>query len=302
MKRATAFLLLTLFFPSLAGAKTVGFAGVTLWYSREPVFAGVPVRVYSALINSGEGDLIGTVEFLDNSTVIAKVPVTVLSGGRIREVWTDWTPSLGDHTVSARLVDAKVQVVGKDPVSVEPSFGATSVDSRFFDLDTDGDGVGNREDLDDDGDGFPDERESSLGTDPLNKKEFPSVAQLRDSSPESVTSSPELKENLEGIKDALVAKDIPRAAAETKEAVNAADGALSVWRNTTHAHISRKLAEAENKQANPTTKTPLGYLAVAGLWATQKVLSSQISLYVFVLAVVMLIVRFIRRRRNQIYY
>jgi hypothetical protein len=39
--------------------------------------------------------------------------------------------------------------------------------------DTDGDGIGDNADSDDDGDGWTDAEEKSVGTDPLNKLDFP---------------------------------------------------------------------------------------------------------------------------------
>ncbi len=142
-------------------------AGVVqgLWYSQETMFAKQTVRIYVAVRNNTGSDLTGTVEFFDNEKRIDKVSISALDG-RIIERWADWTPSYGEHTITASLTKTQLHTAGGESKTVTVT--ATLAEDTFFvDYDTDGDGVGNAADIDDDGDGISDEAEEKNGTDPL---------------------------------------------------------------------------------------------------------------------------------------
>jgi hypothetical protein len=142
-------------------------AGVVqgLWYSQETIFAKQTVRIYVAVRNNTGSDLTGTVEFFDNEKRIDKVSISALDG-RIIERWADWTPSYGEHTITALLTKTQLHTAGGESKIVIVK--ATLAEDTFFvDYDTDGDGVGNAADIDDDGDGISDETEEKNGTDPL---------------------------------------------------------------------------------------------------------------------------------------
>jgi len=142
-------------------------AGVVqgLWYSQETMFAKQTVRIYVAVRNNTGSDLTGTVEFFANEKRIDKVSISALDG-RIIERWADWTPSYGEHTITALLTRTQLHTAGGDSETVTVT--ATLAEDTFFvDYDTDGDGVGNATDIDDDGDGMSDETEEKNGTDPL---------------------------------------------------------------------------------------------------------------------------------------
>lgn len=136
-----------------------------LWYSQETVFVDQPVRIYVAVRNNTGSDLTGTVEFLDNGNRIDRVSVSALDG-RIIERWADWTPTYGEHIISASLAQTKLHAVGESSETITVT-ASLAEDSFFVDYDTDNDGVGNKTDVDDDGDGISDEVEQTNGTDPL---------------------------------------------------------------------------------------------------------------------------------------
>lgn len=310
-KKLLAILLVAV--PLSVSARTIGFAGVTLWYGKEPVFAGGTVRIYSALLNSGDGDLTGTVQFFDNDVLIGKVPVTVPAGGRIRDVWIDWIPTYGEHRVLAKLVDAKIQPIGKDPVPIEPNYAVTGTDTRFFDYDTDNDGVGDREDSDDDADGVSDTVEKAAGTDPRNAKEVPtrqsqaSAGVLPEGS--SVSNQGSLKQvgevlgaSVSRISAAVGERDGKAVFNAAKDSVVATDGELDVWRTAQHLQIAQALAEVREQQEDEGARTPLGYFKLAGLWVLEKVLSSRIFFYGTAIGILLLAIRLLLRRRNRIYY
>lgn len=140
-----------------------------LWYDHETVFADEPTRVYVAIRNNTGADLTGTVEFFVDDTRIERTNVSAINGHIITS-WADWTPSYGEHTISATLSRIELHKVGSSTEAVTIT-SALAEDSIFVDYDTDKDGTGNKEDEDDDGDGITDTQEKKDGTDPLDPKD-----------------------------------------------------------------------------------------------------------------------------------
>jgi len=164
MKWALIFLPLYFVTPALAQEFNAGFIN-GLWFSEESIFADKPTRIYVAIRNNTGADLSGRVEFYVNEKLITRTNVSALDG-RIIESWADWTPTYGEHTITASLSRTELSQVGSSTKSVEVR-SSLAEETLFVDYDTDGDGIGNREDIDDDGDGISDEVEMRNGTDPL---------------------------------------------------------------------------------------------------------------------------------------
>jgi len=143
--------------PARAAVDTtyVGFVDSSLWFDREPFFSGQEVRVYTTLANSSPADFTGTIEFYDGEAVIGTTRVTLERNGGYQVVWTDWVPDEGNHSVRVRITEATLTPAGGEPEAVEYNKEPAVLD-RFIDTDTDGDGIGNKEDVDDDNDGIPD--------------------------------------------------------------------------------------------------------------------------------------------------
>jgi hypothetical protein len=178
-------------FPSVAIGASLNAGFVEgLWYSKEPVFVGTPVRIYAALRDNSESDITGTVLFKDGSTTIGTQDVSAVAG-RLVEAWADWSPTYGDHTITATLENVEVHAIGQHATTATVMH-AESKNTLFVDYDTDGDGIGNRTDTDDDGDGISDKKEKTNGTDPLDPKS-PAPQQQATDTPQknAATSTPE---------------------------------------------------------------------------------------------------------------
>lgn len=176
LKRGATIVLYTLFFilgsfssayAADAPIKNAGFVPANIWYSKDPFFDGEKIRIYTIIFNGSTYDLEGTVEFLDSGVLIGKTTFSLSGGSRVRDVWIDWKATAGKHTITARIINTTGSVAGgkKAPITIDNA--ETGKSERDIDLDTDGDGVGNRDDLDDDGDGISDVDELRNGTDPL---------------------------------------------------------------------------------------------------------------------------------------
>jgi hypothetical protein len=170
MRMPLLFAVLCAFFlsASLAGAQTVGVVEGNLWYSKDPFFVGDSIRIYTGVFNGAPYDITGTVDFFDNGSRIGSTQFVVPGGGRLKEVWIDWTAATGVHVFSAAISKAVALKPGgtSDPISVTSK--GSKIDRREIDIDTDKDGVGNASDPDDDGDGVLDIQEASQGTSALN--------------------------------------------------------------------------------------------------------------------------------------
>lgn len=136
-----------------------------LWYASEPVFAETSTRIYVALRNNTPHDLTATVRFSDNGKRLGSSEVRTLSG-RLVEAWVDWTPTFGEHTITATVSDAELHIIGGGNRSIDIS-GIIAEDTLTVDYDTDKDGVGNATDTDDDSDGVSDTDEKERGSNPL---------------------------------------------------------------------------------------------------------------------------------------
>lgn len=150
-----------------ASVSNAGFLESSLWYSKDPFFAGETVRIYAALFNSGQDDISGTVEFFDNKQLIGTRDFFIGRGGAFAQVFTDWNVAAGAHAVEAVITKASRLPVGEAPVSIEFERTKVQEDSRTVDEDTDKDEVGNSADTDDDNDGASDAEEIKNGTNPL---------------------------------------------------------------------------------------------------------------------------------------
>lgn len=94
------------FWPTSTQAQEVtvpaGFAPSSVWLSRTEPVSGEPIRIYTALYNSSENSLEGSVSFLVDSSELETIPF-ILSAGDSKILTAMWTPEEGRYSVSARI-------------------------------------------------------------------------------------------------------------------------------------------------------------------------------------------------------
>ena len=134
-----------------------------LWFSKTPFFAGEDVRVYTVIQNQSGFDIIGVVKFFVDDKLLSQSDFSLVNG-RLTEEWADWKVVQGEHYLSIQISDTKKIEVGKEPENINLISNTPLSEKYNVDLDTDGDGIGDKDDLDDDDDGFSDEEEKALGT------------------------------------------------------------------------------------------------------------------------------------------
>lgn len=145
----------------------IGFIPNNIWYSEYPFFAGENVRIYTIVFNSGKGDLLGTISFSDGAKILGTKDFSVSGGGKTQDVWIDWVPERGEHTISAVITSARISRAGQPDEPVELAYRESGAQKSFADSDNDRDRIGDMQDMDDDNDGILDTDEITQKTDPL---------------------------------------------------------------------------------------------------------------------------------------
>lgn len=183
-----------------------GFVRGNIWYFPDPFFAGDDVKIYTAVFNGSDKDIVGTVEFFVNDEPIGKTDFSVASGGSLKEVFISWPAAEGRHKFEAKISQARVSRFGQPKEEILLGQENFSQDERYVDLDTDKDGVGNLDDTDDDNDGTTDIEELRLGTDPLKAEKAQNGSTALSSTTQQLVSK--------------IAEKTPNAIVKAVEAVN----------------------------------------------------------------------------------
>ncbi|MDD5152939.1 MAG: hypothetical protein PHS95_03035 [Candidatus Pacebacteria bacterium] len=152
-----------------APIKNAGFVNSNIWYSKDSFFAGDKVRIYTVIFNASAYDLTGSVEFFDNDSSIGLVAFSIAGSGRAQDIWVDWVAKEGKHVITARIPVANISGADGKKRSATIENQQAGKSELTIDLDTDKDGIGNKDDPDDDNDGVSDIDEIKNGTDPLKK-------------------------------------------------------------------------------------------------------------------------------------
>ena len=90
----------------LAQVTSVGFVPGNIWYSKSPFEEGDKVKIYTFVFNSDSREFSGTVVFFDKTVLLGKKEFTI-AGKTANDISIDWTVTAGDHTVFAKIEDAK---------------------------------------------------------------------------------------------------------------------------------------------------------------------------------------------------
>lgn len=108
---SAAFLALAFSLPFSAHAASVDTAGLLsggIWFSREPLVAGVLVRVHALVYNSGTTSISGKVAFYDGAPKLGEAAFGPLVPGTSQDVSVSWRPAAGYHKLYAVIESASV--------------------------------------------------------------------------------------------------------------------------------------------------------------------------------------------------
>lgn len=173
MKKLFIIILISFIFPVFVFAQSSNIGIIKgIWFSKDVFFAEDTIRIYTALQNNSGKDINGTVEFFDNDVSLGVKNFNALDR-RVTEVWMDSIVSEGSHNYSVVITKAVLEGSNPNEESLVTPRVITSERVIIADFDTDGDGIGNKEDPDDDNDGFTDIEEEIRGTNSLVKEDSP---------------------------------------------------------------------------------------------------------------------------------
>jgi len=138
----------------------LSITNASISFSEESFLTGNMIRIYVRVWNTSDIDAQGFVKIYLNESQIGDSQPISLKTGTYDDIFLDWLANAGVYSIKAELTDVL-------PEDIDADNNIVLIENLFVDLDTDQDGIGNKEDLDDDNDGLSDENEAVAGTDPL---------------------------------------------------------------------------------------------------------------------------------------
>lgn len=108
-KISIVFLLALLFIPgwkAFAQMPNVGFVPSNIWYSEDPFNEGDNIKIYTLVFNPDARQLSCIVIFFDNTTLLGTKDVKIPARAA-NDVSIDWRATAGDHTIFAKIENAK---------------------------------------------------------------------------------------------------------------------------------------------------------------------------------------------------
>jgi len=155
---------------TIAQAQTienVGFVPNNIWFSKDPFFAGNKIEIFTFLFNCRDEKLTGVLAFYDKDILLGKTDFSISGGCATKAVSISWTATVGSHTISAKILEAKLHGANSVQDVVLKTY-ATGEHTKIVEGDNDGDNISDTTDPDDDNDGVSDAQEQKQGTDSLN--------------------------------------------------------------------------------------------------------------------------------------
>jgi hypothetical protein len=83
-----------------------GFIPGDIWYSKDPFMENDKIEIYSFIFNPDDRELSGAVVFFDNNVYLGKKNF-ILPSKTAKDVYINWTVTVGDHNIFAKIEDAK---------------------------------------------------------------------------------------------------------------------------------------------------------------------------------------------------
>jgi len=97
---------------SYAQVENAGIIPANIWYSSDPFQEGDKIKIYTVVYNRDSRELSGTVIFFDHTLLLGTKTFTV-GPKSVKDVSIDWNVSAGEHTIFAKIENAKF-LISKD--------------------------------------------------------------------------------------------------------------------------------------------------------------------------------------------
>ena len=163
MKKLYFYFLLIVVFLSIANfsfAKTdIALSPADITFSKDTIVEGDTVKIYARVFNLGDTDVLAQVVFSNNKKEMPNPQPVSLKPGTYDDVFIIWKPSAGAYNIEANVANVNPVDDAKDNNTVKKEV--------LIDSDTDHDGIGNKKDPDIDGDELQNDKEATMGTNPI---------------------------------------------------------------------------------------------------------------------------------------
>lgn len=116
--------------PTSKPASDVGFMPGTMWVSDDTPTVNQTITLYTVVYNGSDGTLVGTVEFLDGTTLLGRRDIS-LATGEVKDVSLDWKATTGTHTFSVVFINAQVSNPGQAIADVTPTYATSKTPLRI---------------------------------------------------------------------------------------------------------------------------------------------------------------------------
>ncbi len=158
---AIALFCVFLIWPIDSFAKTdLSISETDLTFSKNEPLDNNIIIIYARIFNTGDVDVRGYIIFSINGKTINEPQPISIRPNTYDDGFIDYKFKAGSYNIEAKIV-------GENPIDDNLENNKIVKKDFFVDLDTDGDGIGDKKDPDIDNDGLTNEEEAKLGTNPL---------------------------------------------------------------------------------------------------------------------------------------
>lgn len=179
MRKIICLLILFLFFVLPAHAGVVGFTNNSFWYvAANNIHEGQTVKIYANLVNDDAVTFEGDLAFYANNELIGKTINFKINSDESRLFNVSWVAKGGDVELSAKILNPVAYNTDNEKQNIAISSAYSNKAQIFVDIDTDKDGLFDKEETaqgtdpkiaDTDKDGYNDKEDIS----PLDSRIFP---------------------------------------------------------------------------------------------------------------------------------
>ncbi|MEI7451626.1 MAG: thrombospondin type 3 repeat-containing protein [Candidatus Falkowbacteria bacterium] len=180
MKKIFAIIIISFLVILPAHAAVIGFTSNSLWFTApKDILSGETVKIYANIVNGDDGAFEGDLQFYANNEAVGNSIHFSVAPEDSHLISTAWAAKSGDISFSAEISNGAIYKDGvKQADVVINSVLSNNQEKLFVDVDSDGDGIGDRAEIaagtdphkaDSDGDGYND----NIDPAPLNSHIFP---------------------------------------------------------------------------------------------------------------------------------
>ena len=245
-----------------AQTTNAGFvSGGGIWYSKDQFSEGDKIKIYTAIFNPDTRQLSGTVDFFDNNTLLGQKNF-IISGTSVKDTSVNWVVSVGDHTIYAKIENAKFLNSNGGYVDAKLPDDQTKSDSRT-----------------------------------IKKKIIPQMSGTSSTNIAAVTDVSNIEKTIQDKTPDFISKPINLTAAKIEEVREGAATSIDSAKSSVNTQIQDLKKEQSGAAKKPNVVfTPFKYIWLFLLTILSFILNTKIVFYIILAICIFLLLRFIWRK------